>query len=116
MRRPRRPRTDDDEAVTPDAAGDPASLQLAIVTRELSHLVERLEDAAVLARRLSGETAWHAKAATAFHERADEWAVVVAALPGLADAACRAAVHARDRAAFVESARAVSLQIAGSRP
>ncbi|MBW9092764.1 hypothetical protein JNB62_03605 [Microbacterium jejuense] len=102
--------------MTPYAAGDPASHQLAIVTRELSRLVERLEDAAALARRLSGETAWQAKAATAFHERADIWAAAVATLPGLAESACQAAAHARDRAAFLESARAVSLQIAGSRP
>lgn len=96
---------------TADAA---ASHQLAIVTRELARLIDRLEDAAALARRLSGETDWQAKAATVFHERADAWAGAVSGLLGMAEAARHDAARARDRAAFAESARALASLVPGS--
>lgn len=92
---------------------DPASHQLAIVARELARLTERLEDAAALARRLAGGTDWQAKAATAFHERADAWAGAVSGLQALAEGARQDAARARDRAAFVESARAVASLVPG---
>jgi hypothetical protein len=90
--------------VTTFTGDDPASHQLAIVVRELVRLIERLEDAAALARRLSGETAWQAKAATAFHERADTWAGTVSGLRCQAETLWLDASHACDRAAFAESA------------
>ncbi len=90
--------------MTTFTGGDPASHQLAIVVRELGRLIERLEDAAALARRLSGETAWQAKAATAFHERADAWAGTVSGLRCQAETVRLDASHACDRAAFAESA------------
>lgn len=97
-------RRNHDEHVTTYAGGDPASHQLAIVTRELGRLLERIEDAAALARLLSDETDWRATAATAFHERADAWAGAVSGLRCLAETARLEAAHARDRAAFAESA------------
>jgi len=90
--------------VTLPTADTAASHQLAIVARELARLIERLEDAAALARRLSGETDWQAKAATAFHERADAWAGTVSGLRCQAETVRLDAARARDRATFAESA------------
>jgi len=90
--------------VTYLSTGDSASHRLAIVAYELACLIERLEDAAALARRLSGETDWQAKAATAFHDRADAWAGAVSGLRCLAETARLDAAQARDRAVFAESA------------
>jgi hypothetical protein len=116
MRALRGARPGHDERVTSLSAGDPASHQLAIVARELARVIDRLEDAAALARRLSGETDWRAKAATAFHDRADAWAGSVSGLQCLAETARYEAARAQDRAAFVESARAVAALVpAGTR-
>lgn len=87
--------------LAPDAS---ASHQLAIVARELDRLLERIEDAAALARLLSDQTDWRATAATAFHEKADAWAGAVSGLRCLAETAQLDAARARDRAAFAESA------------
>ncbi|MBD3943766.1 hypothetical protein IF188_18900 [Microbacterium sp. NEAU-LLC] len=90
--------------------GPSASHQLDIVAYEVARLIERLEDAAAHARRLSGETQWQARAATAFHEQADAWAGEVSGLRCLAETVRLEAARARDRAAFAESAWFASLQ------
>ncbi|GAA5195468.1 hypothetical protein [Microbacterium jejuense] len=95
--------------------GPSASHQLDIVVRELALLIERLEDAAAHARRLSGETQWQAKAATAFHELADAWAGEVSGLGCVAETVRLEASRARERAAFAESAWFASLQPGGAR-
>jgi nitrate reductase assembly molybdenum cofactor insertion protein NarJ len=94
----------------------PASEQLAIVVRDLARVIDRLTDAATAARGLSAATDWQSKAATAFHEKAEAWAVAVSALSSLAEDARADAAHARDRAAFREAeAYAALLAPAGAR-
>lgn len=81
----------------------PTADELAIVARELGPLVDRLTDAAAGARTLATATNWQAKAATAFHEKAEAWAAQVAGLVTLAETARTDAAHARDRMALLEA-------------
>ncbi|MBW9121608.1 hypothetical protein JNB63_16030 [Microbacterium trichothecenolyticum] len=87
--------------VDPTAAA--ASLQLAQAARELARLIDRIMDAAVVARGLADAVHWQAKAATAFHDRATLWAGDVSGLACLAEAARYDVAQAQDRAAFAES-------------
>jgi hypothetical protein len=80
------------------------------VTREVALLIERLDDAASGARRLSGQTHWQAKAAAAFHELADTWAGEVSGLRCAAETVRLETSRACDRAAFAESAASAALQ------
>lgn len=82
---------------------------LAIVARELAFLTDRLADAAAAARGLAAATDWQARAATAFHERADKWAGDVSGLVCLAETTRLEAAHARDRAALRATAPDFSL-------
>ena len=82
---------------------DSASVQLAQSVRELARLVDRITDAALLARGLADAVHWQATAATAFHERATIWAGDVSGLACLAESARYDVVTAQDRAAFAES-------------
>lgn len=81
-----------------------ASDDLAIVARELDRIIERLTDAAAVARGLSAATDWQAKAAVLFHETAARWAGEVSGLGCLAETARLDAARARDRAALLEAA------------
>ncbi|MDQ7877009.1 hypothetical protein Q9R08_03375 [Microbacterium sp. QXD-8] len=82
---------------------DAASHQLAETVRELSRLLERITDAALLARGLADAVDWQAKAATAFHDRAAAWAGDVSGLTCLAETVRHDVARARERAAFAES-------------
>ncbi|MFE5408305.1 hypothetical protein [Microbacterium sp. NPDC056569] len=82
---------------------DPTSHQLAQVARELARLIDRITDAALVARGLADAVHWQAKAATAFHERATLWAGDVSGLACLAESARHDVARAQDRAAFAES-------------
>lgn len=75
-----------------------AATQLDIVARELGYLSERIVDAAANARGLAGATDWQAKAAEAFHQRAEAWASEVSSLVCTAETARLAACKARDSA------------------
>lgn len=86
-----------------------AADELAIVARELAALVERVTDAAAAARSLAAATNWQATAATAFHEKAEDWAGQVAGLVCLAETARLDAEHARDRAALLEADASAAL-------
>lgn len=101
----------DDTAYTRAAA---AADELAIVARELAEISDRLTDAAAAARGLSALTDWRAKAATAFHEKADAWAREAAALVPLAETARLDADRARYRAAMIASDLAASLASGGA--
>lgn len=85
--------------------------QLTIVARELALLIDRIADAAVVARGLAEATDWQAKAATAFHERATQWAGDVSGLACVAETARADVDRARDRAVAAESLR--WLRVAG---
>lgn len=80
-----------------------ASIQLADVARELARLIDRIADAALVARGLADAVDWQAKAATAFHDRATMWAGDVSGLACLAESARYDVARAQDRAAFAES-------------
>jgi hypothetical protein len=80
-----------------------AAHQLADIARELSRLIDRMTDAALLARGLAEAVDWQAKAATAFHDRAALWAGDVSGLACLAQTTQLDVARARDRAAFAES-------------
>ncbi|MCC2032731.1 hypothetical protein [Microbacterium allomyrinae] len=78
--------------------------ELAIVARELAVIGDRIADAVTNARGLSAATDWQAKAATAYHEKADAWAGAVSSLLCLAETARLDAARARDRVALQEAA------------
>lgn len=79
--------------------GDPPdAVTLDIVARELAALGDRIHEQVAVARSLTAVTDWQSKAATAFHERSSEWAVDVARLAPLVEAARTAALDARERA------------------
>lgn len=78
--------------------------QLDIVARELATLSERILDAAAQARSLAAATDWQARAAEAFHERAEAWAGEISSLVCLAETARLAAAQARDAAWFHQEA------------
>jgi len=84
-------------------AVDSAAHQLAEITREFSRLIDRITDAALVARGLADAVDWQAKAATAFHDRATTWAGDVSGLVCAAETARCDAARAHDRAAFAES-------------
>lgn len=90
-----------------------AAHQLALVVRELAHLIDRVTDAALVARGLAHATDWQAKAATAFHDRATTWAGDVSGLACVAETTRDDAERARDRAAFAESFRELALSGTG---
>ena len=73
-----------------------AASQLDIVAREMAAVSERILDAATQARALSAATDWQARAAEAFHARAEEWAGEVSSLVCLAETARLSAARARD--------------------
>ena len=75
-----------------------AASQLDIVARELAAINDRILDAASRARSLAAATDWQARAAEAFHARAEEWAREVSSLVCLAETARVAAIQARDAA------------------
>jgi hypothetical protein len=75
--------------------------QLRIVARELDLLIERIADAAALARSLAAATDWQARSATVFHDRAERWAGSVSGLTCAAETARLDAAIARDRAALL---------------
>jgi len=74
--------------------------ELDIVVRELTAIVERLGELTTIARALSGETDWQARAARIFHERADRWAGDVSSLQCASETARLEARRARDSAAL----------------
>lgn len=75
--------------------------QLDIVARELAVVSDRLLDATSRARALAAATDWHARAAEAFHAKAEEWAREISSLVCLAETARIAAAQARDAASFL---------------
>lgn len=77
--------------------------RLDALAREVARLIERITDAALVARGLPEVVDWQAKSATAFHERATTWAGDVSGLACLAETVRFDTLRARDRAAFVES-------------
>ena len=87
---------------------DAASHQLADAVRELSRLLDRIADAALVARGLADAVDWQAKAATAFHDRATAWAGDVSGLTCLTETVRYDVARARERAAFAESLPGVS--------
>lgn len=94
----------DDRRVTllPPPA-DSASLQLAHALGQLARLIDRITDAALLARGLADAVRWQAKAAAAFHDRATGWAGDVSGLGCLAEGVRHDLARARERAAFAEA-------------
>ena len=82
---------------------DSAAHQLSLIEGRLARLIDRIADAALMARGLADAVDWQAKAASAFHERATAWAGDVSGLSCLAETARHEAARARDRAAFAES-------------
>ncbi|WP_239453086.1 MULTISPECIES: hypothetical protein [Microbacterium] len=80
-----------------------AADRLDAVAREIGRLIERMTDAALVARGLADVVDWQAKAATAFHERATGWAGDVSGLASLAETVRYDVIRARERAAFAES-------------
>lgn len=80
----------------PCAAGSTAELD--IVVRELALVSDRLLEAARAARSLAAATDWQARAAVAFHEKAERWAGDVSALGCLAETVRITAVRAREAA------------------
>ena len=86
-----------------DPTADPASHQLALVARDLARLIDRITDAALVARGLADAVDWQAKAATAFHDRATLWAGDVSGLACFAETTRYDVARAHDRAAFADS-------------
>ncbi len=78
----------------------PSVNQLAIVSREFADVADRLAELAATARGLAALTDWRARAATVFHERAEEWAGDVSGLGRLAEEARFATERARERVAY----------------
>ena len=77
--------------------------ELSRAVGELRRLIDRIADAALVARGLADSVDWQAKSATTFHDRATTWAGEVTALCGLAETARHDAQRASDRAALAES-------------
>ena len=86
-----------------EPAADAASHHLAQIARELARIIDRITDAAIVARGLADAVDWQAKAATAFHDRATLWAGDVSGLACLAETARYDVSRAQDRAAFAGS-------------
>lgn len=91
-----------DDAVNPALTS--VARDLGVVARELDLLIDRIADAASAARGLAGATDWQARAATAFHERAEAWAGEVSGLVCVAETARLDAAQARDRIALIATA------------
>jgi len=85
-------------------AASPAQLalieELDGVVRALAALGDRILEVAADARGLAALTDWRARAAVAFHERAEEWAGEISSLYCPTDTARLLAAEARDRAAL----------------
>lgn len=73
------------------------------MARDLARLIDRITDAALIARGLADAVDWQAKAATAFHDRATRWAGDVSGLACLAETARHDLARAQERAALAES-------------
>ena len=84
-------------------AVDSAAHQLSLIEGRLARLIDRITDAALMARGLADAVDWQAKAATAFHDRATAWAGDVSGLGCVAEGARHDVARARERAAFAES-------------
>jgi len=84
-------------------AVDSAARRLAVIAHDLARLIDRMTDAALVARGLADAVDWQARAATAFHDRATAWAGDVSGLACLAETARCDIARAHDRAAFGES-------------
>ncbi len=82
---------------TPPPGRDTAELDL--IARELAGVWDRLLEVAAHARGLAAATDWQARAATAFHERAERWVGEVSGMHCLAESARLAAVAAARDAA-----------------
>ena len=82
--------------MTPTDCAPPASPELDIVVRELAHVSDRLLEAARIARSLSAATDWQARAAVAFHARAEDWAADVSGLGCLAETVRITTIRARE--------------------
>jgi hypothetical protein len=95
----------DDRRVTYSPLTASAADRIDALARELGRLIERITDAALVARGLADVVDWQAPAATAFHDRATRWAGDVSALACVAEDVRFETACARDRAAFAESLR-----------
>ena len=84
-------------------AVDSAAHQLSLIEGRLARLIDRITDAALMARGLADAADWQAKAARAFHDRATAWAGDVSGLGCVAEGARHDVARARERAAFAES-------------
>lgn len=83
-----------------EASAAEAVRELDTAARQLRVLGEELVDAAAAVRALVALVQWEAKAATAFHERAESWAEEVRGVDRILDAARADALSGRARAAF----------------
>lgn len=89
-----------------DLACDAPPQQLAAVeeldevVRALDALSDRILEVTAEARGVVALTDWHARAAVAFHERAEEWVGEISSLFCPAETARLLAAEARDRAAI----------------
>lgn len=89
-----------------DLACDAPPHQLAVVeeldevVRALDALADRILEVIAEARGLVALTDWHARAAVAFHERAEEWVGEISSLSCPTETARILAAEARDRAAL----------------
>ncbi|NYE18468.1 hypothetical protein [Microbacterium immunditiarum] len=70
------------------------------VVRALAALADRILEVTAEARGLVALTDWHARAAAAFHERAEEWAGEISSLYCPTETARILAADARDRVAL----------------
>lgn len=70
------------------------------VVHALVALAEQILEVTVGARGVANLTDWRAKAAVAFHERAEEWAGEISGLYCLTETTRVLAAEARDRAAL----------------
>ena len=84
--------------MTTTACATPSAAELDIVVRGLAAVSDRLLDAAVTARALASATDWQARAAVAFHEKAEQWASEVSSLGCLAETVRASAARAREAA------------------
>jgi len=88
-------------ALTHDSSPDAA--RLADIVGELSRLLDRIADAALVARGLADAVHWQAKAATEFRERSTTWAGDVSGLACMAETVRDDVARAQNQAAFAGS-------------
>jgi hypothetical protein len=92
-----------------------AADELAIVARELATLIDRITDAATAAWGLAAATDWQARAATAFHAKAETWAGDVSGLVCLAETARLDAAVAAQRLLLIATSPYERLLLGGAR-